>query len=69
MRNLKPGQLKALSEFLNTVAAAWFTAGIIAPIFIELKDISKTIVLGLVAFVTSMGFLASSLQLVRKIRL
>jgi hypothetical protein len=33
MKRYKASQLKALSDFANMLAAAWFTAGIISPFF------------------------------------
>jgi len=41
MKNLKPSQLKALSDFLNTIAAAWFSAGVISPLFIKPEGKAK----------------------------
>ena len=39
MMELSSVQLKSLSEFGNTVAAAWFTAGVISPIFTKPKSL------------------------------
>lgn len=33
MNHYSQGQLRTLAEFFNTVAAAWFTGGIVAPFF------------------------------------
>ena len=33
MKTFSPIQRKALSDFANTIAAAWFTAGVISPFF------------------------------------
>ncbi|EKE06435.1 MAG: hypothetical protein ACD_19C00014G0049 [uncultured bacterium] len=33
--NLKSEQLKTLSEFLNMISVAWFSGGIITPLFID----------------------------------
>jgi len=38
VEKLNPAQLKSLSEFANTVAAAWFTAGVISPFFTKPKS-------------------------------
>lgn len=34
-------QQKALSQFAGTIAAAWFTAGFIAPIFTTQKNLNE----------------------------
>jgi hypothetical protein len=50
MSNLSSVQLKSIADFANTVAAAWFTAGVISPIFTKPKS-----------FLELMTFLAVSL--------
>lgn len=49
MGNLSPGQLRALSDFFNTIAAAWFTGGVITPLFAKVSQIERFVlfVLGL----------------------
>lgn len=50
VNDLNAAQLKALSEFANTIAAAWFTAGVIAPFFTKPRTFLETawfLVLGL----------------------
>lgn len=69
MKNLTPSQLKTLSEFLNTVAAAWFTAGVISPIFVKPEDLSTTINLAFTSLVLTSSFLGLSLLLVRKLKI
>lgn len=69
MKNLTPSQLKSLSEFLNTLAAAWFSAGVISPFFIKSEDFVKTLALGLVAIGLSLGLLSLSLTTVRGVKL
>lgn len=69
MKELAPGQLKALSEFLNTIAAAWFTAGIISPFFIKIEDPLNVLILGTIAIIFSVAFLFASLFFVRKVKL
>ena len=39
--NLKTQQLKTLSEFSNMVAVAWFTGGIVSPIFAEPSQVKS----------------------------
>lgn len=69
MRKLKPGQLKALSEFLNTIAAAWFTAGVISPLFIKPENLTKALVLAATAILMTGFFLTWSLTLVKTVKL
>ena len=69
MKNLAPSQLKTLSEFLNTLAATWFSAGVISPFFIRTEDFLKTVALGITAVVLSFILLFMALFLVRRIKL
>jgi len=69
VRKLKPSQLKVLSEFFNTVAAAWFSAGIISPFFVKSESLLNTIILGTVAIMLSMSSLGGAVFLVRRIKL
>lgn len=39
--HLSRDQKKALSQFAGTIAAAWFTAGIIAPLFTRVSSINE----------------------------
>ena len=38
---LSRDQRKALSQFAGTLAAAWFTAGFIAPVFTKLSSLNE----------------------------
>lgn len=69
MRNLVPAQLKGLSEFLNTVAAAWFSAGAISPFFTKIESLTKTILLSTMAIALALSFLFGSVYLLRRVRL
>ena len=69
MNNLGSSQLKGLSEFLNTVAATWFSAGIISPIFIESENLIRTLVLSGTEILLALLFLRASLLLLRKVKL
>lgn len=69
MRNLKDGQIKGLSDFLNTVAAAWFSAGAISPLFIKTEVIGKTILISGIEIVMALFFLSISLLLLREVKL
>ena len=43
MKNLSVGQKRALSDFFNTTAAAWFTAGLITPLFSSPQTLKETL--------------------------
>ena len=69
MLDLTPSQYKALSEFLNTIAAAWFTAGVISPFFIKPESLISAVILGLIAMMFTLSCLGWSLFLVRRIKI
>ena len=58
MNGLSGGQLKALSDFFNKIAAAWFTGGVITPLFAEVPQISR-----FTLFVLGLGFSYTFLRL------
>lgn len=65
MDDLRPTQRKALSEFLNTVAAAWFSAGVISPFFIKPESLFRVVLLGVFAFVLALSLLYWSIYVVK----
>jgi hypothetical protein len=65
MRNLKNTQIKGLSEFLNTVAATWFSAGVISPLFLS-EAFNKVLLLALAEIIMSFFFLGLSLSLLKR---
>lgn len=67
MGNLKDGQIKGLSDFLNTVAAAWFSAGVISPLFANTESIVKTLFLSGIEISMALFFLSLSLLLLRRV--
>lgn len=67
VRKFSIGQLKALSDFLNTLAAAWFTGGIIAPFFSRASLLDKSLFF-IPGFVFSNVFLFFSLTLMRGLK-
>lgn len=69
MQRLKPAQLKALSDFANTVAAAWFTAGVISPFFVKPESPIKLFTFPLVGLTMAWVTLKWSLSLVEEIEL
>ena len=66
---LKLAQRNKLSDFANMLAVAWFTAGVISPLFLQTDNLNKTISLALIALVATGFFVYWSLFLVRKVRL
>lgn len=68
MKNLTPSQLKSLSEFFNTIAAAWFSAGIISPLFIKPESIVRALLLGAISVILSLSILIWALYIVRRVK-
>ncbi|OGM31492.1 hypothetical protein A2630_03645 [Candidatus Woesebacteria bacterium RIFCSPHIGHO2_01_FULL_44_10] len=68
MSKLSVGQKRALSDFLNTVAAAFLTIGAITPLFSNFgswKEISASVLGGLSI---SLLLLTISLRIMRRIK-
>lgn len=68
MKKLSIGQLKAVSEISGNIAVAWFTAGVISPMFVRPKnpvDFLSNLMLGLTMTVL---FTLLSLDLVRGVK-
>ncbi len=68
MKKLTPAQRKALSDFANMIAAAWFTAGIISPFFNKPKSNLELIYFVSVGIVMTFVALYSSLSIVKEIK-
>ncbi len=68
MKRLSPVQLKSLSEFANTVAAAWFTAGVIAPVFTRPKSIGDLLTFLLIGVLMTAVVLYWSLFLLEGVK-
>lgn len=50
---LSPPQYKSISEILGNIAVAWFTAGIVSPLFIDKNELNFLVlylILGLSMF-------------------
>lgn len=65
MNELTPVQLKALSDFANTIAAAWFSAGVISPVFTKPKSILELLIFVLVGLLMTWAALRWSLFLIK----
>lgn len=68
MARLSSIQLKSLSEFGNTVAAAWFTAGVISPIFTKPKSLPELATFLLVSLLMTWATLRWSLHLLEGVK-
>lgn len=68
MKKLAPVQRKALSEFANTIAAAWFTAGVISPFFTKPKSLLELISFIVVGLLMSWATLRWSLSLLEGVK-
>lgn len=66
MKEFSIGQLKALSQFFDTIAAAWFSGGIIAPFFARVSLVEK-LSFFVTGFIFSYMFLNISLFFVREV--
>ncbi|PJE67453.1 hypothetical protein COU95_02405 [Candidatus Shapirobacteria bacterium CG10_big_fil_rev_8_21_14_0_10_40_9] len=66
MRELNQGQLKALSEFANMIAAAWFSAGVISPFFTKPESFSEVLKFLSVGLVMAWATLSWSLTLLKE---
>jgi len=66
---LKPAQRNKLSDFSNMLAAAWFTAGVISPLFLQTDNFNKTILMGVFSLTSTSLFVYWSLRLVRRLKL
>jgi len=58
-------QRKSLSEFSNTVAAAWFSAGVVTPFFIKPKTIFEALLFPIIGIGIALTMLWLSLSLVK----
>jgi hypothetical protein len=63
VKSLNPAQLKSLADFSNTVAAAWFTAGVISPVFTKPKSFLELMTLLSVSLLMTWATLRWSLFL------
>jgi hypothetical protein len=43
MKKLNTNQLKFLSDFLNGLSVAWFSIGVITPIFVGFENLAQTL--------------------------
>lgn len=68
MRKLTPVQLKSLAEFGNTIAAAWFTAGVVSPFFTKPKAFMELLAFGVVSLLMTWAVLRWSLSLLEGVK-
>lgn len=69
MKNLSLGQLRSLSDFFNTMAVAWFTAGIISPFFFKPGNFTEFILLASIALGMTVTSLSLSLHLAKGVKI
>ncbi|MDI6731553.1 MAG: hypothetical protein QME05_03090 [Candidatus Margulisbacteria bacterium] len=69
MEKLNPSQLKAFSEFMNMIAAAWFTSGVIAPLFAHPNSFIELLSYIVVGLLMTWATMFLSLSLVKEIQL
>lgn len=67
-QRLSRGQLERASEILGNLAVAWFSAGIISPLFIYPKDILVFILNFGVSLIMATFFAIWSMRLVKDIK-
>lgn len=67
MSGLNKAQLRAISDFFNTVAAGWFTGGIITPFFAGVPSVEK-IQFSIAGVVNAYVFLNFSLYFAGRIK-
>jgi hypothetical protein len=67
MRKLSIGQLRVLSNFFNTIAAAWFTGGVVTPFFVKPAVLIEKVILSSVGIFFAFVFLSSALIIVRRV--
>jgi len=68
MEKLNSAQRKSLADFGTTVAAAWFSAGIIAPFFSKPKSILDAFTFIIIGTIMSSITLRLSLSLLKGIK-
>ena len=66
METLNSAQLKALSDFANTVAAAWFTAGVISPFFVKPESLIQLFAFPIIGILMTWVTLSWSISLLKE---
>lgn len=69
MRRLSSGQLKAASEITGNIAVAWFSAGVISPLFIRPREIVEFLIFLLIGLTMASLFASGSLYLAKGVKL
>lgn len=65
MTPLNLHQRQALSQIIGNISAAWFSAGIISPIFIKIESLSKLLFSVITTIIMAIAFAAGSVILVK----
>jgi len=67
MKRLSIGQQKTLAEFFTNTAVGWFSAGIIAPLFVG-KHLNEFVLLGAWSIFLSSLFLVTAIILTKGVK-
>ncbi len=65
MQKLNAAQVKSLADFCNMLAAAWFSTGIIVPLFTKPNNIIEFFRLLIIGFIMTFVMIELSLYLLR----
>jgi hypothetical protein len=68
MKKLSVGQLTRISEITGNIAVVWFSAGIIAPLFTQPKNLFYFIYTLFISLVMAIMFFLLSLNLMKEVR-
>ena len=65
---LSDEQLNRASEILGNIAVAWFSAGVISPLFVQAQNIDLYIAF-VISIILSILFFVISLDLIKEVKL
>ena len=66
-RKLSKGEVRILAEFFYTIAAGWFSGGIIAPFFSKVT-LEEKLLYFLIGFILAYLFLVISLSFAKEVK-
>lgn len=66
MRKQHPTQLKVISEFLNYIAVAWFTGGVVTPILTKSDSLLQHVNIPIGSTIMTLIFLYFSLAIIKR---
>ena len=68
MNRLSIGQLKSLSDFLNKIAVAWFSIGVVTPFLTKPETIIQSVKIPIGGTIMAFIFLFFSLAMVKGVK-